>query len=90
MPPYRHGLREYDKRHGWRGVERNLVEEGVQNRNSYELPDWKLPIRPNDTVPGIVLSTSPGSAIVRIGTYQAVLAPGDVAWTEPRPRRICF
>jgi penicillin-binding protein 1A len=77
----RHGLREYDKRHGWRGVERNLVEEGIQNFETYELPDWKLPIRPNDTVPGIVLSTSPGSAIVRIGTYRAVLAPGDVAWT---------
>jgi len=77
----RHGLREYDKRHGWRGVERNLLAEGIQNLETYELPDWKLPIRPNDTVPGIVLSTMPGSAIVRIGTYQAVLAPADVAWT---------
>jgi penicillin-binding protein 1A len=77
----RHGLREYDKRHGWRGVARNLVAEGIQSLEMYELPDWKLPIRPNDTVPGIVLSTSPGSAVVRIGTYRAVLAPGDVAWT---------
>ena len=77
----RHGLREYDKRHGWRGVERNLIEQGVQNLEAYELPDWKLPIRPNDTVPGIVLSTSLGSAVVKIGTYRAVLAPADVAWT---------
>jgi penicillin-binding protein 1A len=77
----RHGLREYDKRHGWRGVERNLIEQGVQNLETYELPDWKLPIRPNDTVPGIVLSTSPGAAVVKIGTYRAVLAPADVAWT---------
>jgi penicillin-binding protein 1A len=76
-----HGLREYDKRHGWRGVERNLIDQGIQNLDTYELPDWKLPIRPNDTVPGIVLSTSPGSAIVKIGTYKAVLAPADVAWT---------
>jgi len=77
----RHGLRDYDKRHGWRGVERNLATEGVLNFDSYELPDWKLPIRPNDTVPGIVLSTAPGSATVRIGTYEAILSPGDVAWT---------
>jgi penicillin-binding protein 1A len=76
-----HGLREYDKRHGWRGVERNLIDQGIQNLDTYELPDWKLPIRPNDTVPGIVLSTSPGSAIVKIGTYKAVLATADVAWT---------
>jgi penicillin-binding protein 1A len=77
----RRGLREYDKRHGWRGVVRNLIADGVPNFEKYELPDWKLPIRPNDTVPGIVLSTSPGSAIVRIGSYQATLAPADVAWT---------
>src|SRR4029077_5021837 len=59
----RHGLREYDKRHGWRGVERNLMTEGILNFETYELPDWKLPIRPNDTVPGVVLSTSAGAAI---------------------------
>jgi len=77
----RRGLREYDKRHGWRGVVRNLAAEGVMNFESYELPDWKLPIRSNDTVPGIVLSTSAGAAIVRIGSYRATLAPADVAWT---------
>lgn len=77
----RQGLRDYDKRHGWRGVQRNLIAEGVKNYETLELPDWKLPIRPNDTVPGIVISTSPGTASVRIGTYQAVLMPRDVAWT---------
>ena len=41
----RTGLRVYDKRHGWRGAERNLVNEGVTDLQSVELPDWKLPIR---------------------------------------------
>lgn len=77
----RHGLRDYDKRHGWRGVQRNLITDGVKNWETLELPDWKLPIRPNDVVPGIVISSSPGTASVRIGTYQAVLKPSDVAWT---------
>jgi penicillin-binding protein 1A len=77
----RQGLREYDKRHGWRGVSRNLIKEGVKHFETHELPDWKLPIRPNDVVPGIVLATSPGSATVRIGAYQAMLTPRDVAWT---------
>ncbi len=77
----RQGLRDYDKRHGWRGPLRNLVTEGVKNFEMTELPDWKLPIRPNDVVPGIVISTSPGTASVRIGAYRAVLMARDVAWT---------
>src|SRR6185436_7481476 len=76
----RKGLRDYDKRHGWRGVERNLVHENVKNIEAYELPDWKLPIRPNDTVAGVVISTSPGTASVRIGEYRALGTPRDVAW----------
>src|SRR5262249_16143949 len=75
------GLRDYDKRHGWRGVERNLIQDNVKNIETYELPDWKLPIRANDTVAGVVLSTAPGTASVRIGEYRAQLSPKDVAWT---------
>src|SRR5215471_1688343 len=76
----RQGLRDYDKRHGWRGVERNLIQDKVKNFETYELPDWKLPIRQNDTVPGVVISTSPGLASVRIGEYRAVVSPKDMAW----------
>jgi membrane carboxypeptidase/penicillin-binding protein len=47
----RFGTREYDKRHGWRGAERNLIDEGVQDLEAQELKDWKLPIRTNDIVP---------------------------------------
>src|SRR5215468_1613098 len=67
----RAGLREYDKRHGWRGAERNLVNEGVEDLHSYELPDWKLPIRTNDIVPGVVMDLTKTGANVRIGAYQA-------------------
>jgi penicillin-binding protein 1A len=78
----RAGLRDYDKRHGWRGAERNLVAEGVQDIHTFELPDWKLPIRTNDIVPGIVLELTKASAIVKIREYQAVLSPQDFAWTN--------
>src|SRR5215813_2992927 len=33
----RQGLRDYDKRHGWRGIDRNLLTEGVANLETYEL-----------------------------------------------------
>jgi penicillin-binding protein 1A len=80
----RNGLRVYDKRHGWRGAERNLVAEGVKDLESYKLQDWKLPIRTNDIVPGVVLATSGTGATVQLGDYQASLRPQDFAWTNAK------
>src|SRR5439155_1351440 len=81
----RTGTREYDKRHGWRGADRNLIDEGLEDVESAELPDWKLPIRTNDIVPGIVLDPAKnGAAAVKIGGYQALLTPQDIAWTKAK------
>jgi penicillin-binding protein 1A len=81
----RAGLREYDKRHGWRGAERNLLNEGVRDLDSYELKDWRFAIRTNDIVPGIVLDFAKnGSATVKIGGYHAQLMPQDIAWTNAK------
>jgi penicillin-binding protein 1A len=79
----RQGLRDYDKRHGWRGVERNLVKEGVASLSAVDLPEWRLPIKTNDIVPGIVLSAG-RTAIVRIREYEAQLTPQDIAWTQAK------
>jgi penicillin-binding protein 1A len=78
----RQGLRVYDKRHGWRGAEKNLLDEGVPDLYMVSLPDWKLPIRTNDIVPGVVLSMNKSGAVVKIGDYQAQLTPQDIAWTK--------
>ncbi len=81
----RAGMREYDKRHGWRGVERNLLSEGIEDIASYELKDWKAPIGTNDIVPGIVLELNKnGNATVKIGRYTAQVAPQDIAWTKAK------
>src|SRR5213594_180443 len=79
------GTRDYDKRHGWRGAERNLVSEGVQDPEAQELKDWKLPIGTNDIVPGIVTDlTKSGGATVKIGAYHAQLGLPDIAWTKAK------
>src|SRR5690242_4574409 len=75
----REGLRTYDKRHGWRGAERNLLDEG-KNIETVELPEWKLPINTNDIVPGIVMDIAGNDAQIRIGEYKALLRPQDFAW----------
>jgi len=80
----RQALREYDKRHGWHGAERNLLNEGVTDLYAAELPDWKLPIRTNDIVPGVILDLTPTGATVKIANYQAQLTPEDIAWTRAK------
>jgi penicillin-binding protein 1A len=79
----RDGLRVYDKRHGWRGAEKNVLTAGT-DLMQLSLPEWKLPIRTNDIVPGIVLEAGSSEARVRIGEYEAVLKPRDFAWTNAR------
>ncbi|PYS06417.1 MAG: penicillin-binding protein [Acidobacteria bacterium] len=80
----RQAMREYDKRHGWRGAERNLPNEGLTDLYAVELPDWKLPIRTNDIVPGVILDLTPTGATVKIANYQAQLTPQDIAWTRAK------
>jgi penicillin-binding protein 1A len=78
------GLRSYDKRHGWRGPQMNLLQQRVVDLNTVELDEWKLPIRTNDIVPGVVLDVKEDSATVRIGEYRAQLTPQDIAWTKAK------
>src|SRR6185436_16452640 len=79
----RDGLREYDKRHGWRGAEQNVLTDG-KDIEKLELPEWKLPIHTNDIVPGVVMDMAGASARIRIGEYDAMLRPQDFAWTNKK------
>jgi penicillin-binding protein 1A len=78
----RKGLREYDKRHGWRGIKRNLLAEGTRDLKAASLPDWKFPIRAEHIVEGVVLAVSKTNATIKIAEYEATLTPPDIAWTK--------
>ena len=81
-------LRETDKTQGWRGVERNLLDEGV-DLQAFELPRWDRPIAPGDYVPAVVLEASNERAVVRIGPFQGEVTPEGAAWTTyGRPDRV--
>jgi penicillin-binding protein 1A len=80
----RQGLRDYDKRHGWRGPLRNVQAEGNVDLKSVMLPDWKFPVRTNDIVEGLVLSVSKTSATVKISTYEATLSLPEMSWTKAK------
>jgi penicillin-binding protein 1A len=79
-----HGLRTYDKRHGWRRPKRNVFDDGRAG-NEYKDERWNRPIAPGDVVPAVVV-TAPktGAARLRIGRYHADLAREGFLWTGSR------
>jgi penicillin-binding protein 1A len=76
-----HGLRTYDKRHGWRRAVRNVIAEGETIDTAKE-ERWTRPIAPGDVVPAIVV-TAPktGAARLRVGRYHADLGREGYSWT---------
>jgi penicillin-binding protein 1A len=81
-----HGLRSYDRRHGWRRPRRNVLRE-KQTIEGYKDDRWNRPIAPGDVVPAVVV-TAPktGPARLRVGRYHADLGrEGFVYGVTRRP-----
>ncbi len=82
------GLRDVDKRSGWRGAERNLLEEG-EDLDAYRHPRWEDSIAAGDHVPAVVVEASARGARVRVRDRIAELTAEDVEWTgQQRPDRL--
>jgi len=77
-----HGLRAYDKRHGWRRATRNVLDEG-HSIDGFKDERWLRPIAVGDVVPAVVV-TAPktGAARLRIGSYHADMDKTGFAWTR--------
>jgi penicillin-binding protein 1A len=77
-----HGLRAYDKRHGWRRPTRNVLDE-KHTIEGFRDDRWLRPIGPGDVVPAVVV-TAPktGPARLRIGPYHADLEKASYTWTR--------
>jgi penicillin-binding protein 1A len=75
------GLREFDKRTGWRGPIGNAFADASADAGAYEHPGWRTPLRPGDIVVGLVEEVGGATAAVRIGSYRAEIGPREIAWT---------
>jgi penicillin-binding protein 1A len=83
------GLMKYDKRHGWRGADENVLNTPSASLSMYTRPDWRAPLRVGDIVTGLVESSGEREAGVRIGKYHSRLSTKDIAWTKaPSPGMI--
>ncbi len=91
------GLRDDDKRRGWRGPEDNILKnlrtlpngDPVTLQN-YRNEDWTQPLEPGQFVHGLVMEVKPQYAVVRFGTVTAHVAPADFEWTHKTTPREVF
>lgn len=76
----RAGVLQVERRRGFRSKWRNVSSQGPLDR--YRDPAWAAgPPETGRTYPALIVSLSGTSAILRVGSYRASLAPSDVAWT---------
>jgi penicillin-binding protein 1A len=73
------GLRELDKRQGWRGrIDR--VPAGTEPAG-WASASWRDGVAEGGVYDAVVLQTSRGRARIKAGTLEGLLDPGSVAWT---------
>jgi len=80
----REGLRNYDKKHGWRGPLGNALSTPDVNIETYRHPSWRNPLRPDDIAVGLVEEAGKTEATVRIGKYRGHIGPKEIAWTNAK------
>lgn len=79
----RDGVREVDKRRGWRGAKDNLLKEKKKvDLKTYNLKNWpKGSLREEKIYDAIVVNVSNDAAVIRVKEFEGVLTPMDVKWT---------
>jgi penicillin-binding protein 1A len=77
----RDGLHTYDRRHGWRDKLPNVIKDNLGKLDSYEDEDWRHVIEKGSYTTGLIMAVDDKSATVKVGSYRAILAPADIAWT---------
>jgi penicillin-binding protein 1A len=85
----RQGLRDDDKRRGWRGPETNILQHPLRmpdgkdaTLTTYVDDDWRKPPEPGDLINGLVMEVKPDYAVVRFGQLTARVTAPDFSWTH--------
>jgi penicillin-binding protein 1A len=75
------GLRDLDKRRGFRRPAHNIVLEKGGTLDGYQHPRWDHPPMAGELIPGLVMRVTPRQASVRVGKIQSTLHAADAEWT---------
>ncbi len=76
------GLREYDKKRGWRGPIGNVLNMPSASMATYFHPSWRHNLQINDVSVGLVEDVGNAEATVRIGGFHGTLISKDIVWTK--------
>jgi penicillin-binding protein 1A len=80
----RQGLQNFDKQSGWRGPISNVLKSETNDLDAYSHPRWRIPMRPDDIVVGLVEQTGASDALVKLGRYRARLSSRGIGWTKAK------
>ena len=73
------GVREVDKRQGWRGPKKTIDPATIQVPG---VPVSDQPLKPGDLVDGVVLKQAKDHYVVQVGDVTAKLLFDDMAWAK--------
>ena len=77
------GLRDMDKKKGWRKDKKNLLAEGQTELEKVWLPSWRVPaLQPGDLVEAVVLTASRKEAVLRLKDYSGRMSNAGIPWTK--------
>jgi penicillin-binding protein 1A len=74
------GLAAYERRHGWKGQLKNVVQNG-ETVSKYQDPDWQKPAAAGDYVHALVVDVGLQFCKIKFGKHSATLGPAEIAWT---------
>ena len=75
------GLRDLDKRIGFRSPERNILDEG-ETLEEFDHDSWRFVMAVDEVVPAVVTAIENNAMVVRFGPYHAVIEPEGFEWTN--------
>ena len=75
------GLRNLDKRIGFRSPQRNILDES-ETLEEFEHSRWRFGMAVDDVVPAVVTEATGGTLTVRFGPYHAVIDQDGFEWTR--------
>jgi penicillin-binding protein 1A len=79
------GLRDMDKKRGWRKDKRNLIKEGITKWEEFWPSSWSTPsVEKEELVEAIVLSVTKAEATVKVKNYTGKLKNNGIDWTRTK------
>ena len=76
------GLRDFDKKFGWRGAIGNILESPSENPGPYSHSSWRAYMQAGDIVVGLVEDISEKEAVVRVADWRGRIGAKEIAWTK--------